>query len=252
MKSIFVLSLLALASSLPAYAQSKGGGGGGTTTPVGVITIDQAKAEAGGITPGDAPGFPVTISQPGSYRLMGNLTVSDVNATAIAITANDVTLDLNGFAIVGPQDCGYTGAPTCTQGSGDGIYIDQPSNRWANIAIQNGTVRGMGRYGVYDGGGIRPGILIDRVRAVHNGGTGFGVSAALIVHSIALRNRLNGFSLNGGNVQSSLAWGNGSYGIIGTPGTTYGNSAFVGNTAGNAYSTMHQTAGNLCGAQACP
>ena len=39
----------------------------------GVTLIDQNKALAGSVTPGDTPGFPVTISQPGSYRLSGNL-----------------------------------------------------------------------------------------------------------------------------------------------------------------------------------
>jgi hypothetical protein len=38
----------------------------------GVILIDQNKALAGNVTPGDTPGFPVIISQPGSYRLDSN------------------------------------------------------------------------------------------------------------------------------------------------------------------------------------
>src|SRR6266436_5972961 len=71
----------------------------------GVVLIDQNHALAGNITPGDAPGFPVTISQPGSYRLTGNLVVPDVNTTAIQITADFVTVDLNGFSIIGPNVC---------------------------------------------------------------------------------------------------------------------------------------------------
>src|SRR5260221_3357918 len=39
----------------------------------GVILIDQSKALAGNVTPGDAAGFPVTISRRGSYRLSGAL-----------------------------------------------------------------------------------------------------------------------------------------------------------------------------------
>ena len=49
----------------------------------GVVYIDQNRAAAGGITPGDLAGFPVTIAQSGSYRLSGNLTVPDLNTTAI-------------------------------------------------------------------------------------------------------------------------------------------------------------------------
>lgn len=39
----------------------------------GVILINQSRALAGGVTSGDTPGFPVTISQAGSYPLTGNL-----------------------------------------------------------------------------------------------------------------------------------------------------------------------------------
>src|SRR5438128_5729077 len=66
----------------------------------GVVLIDQNRALAGSVTFGDAPGFPVTLSQPGSYRLSGNLTVPDANTTAIEVTANNVTIDLNGFSIL--------------------------------------------------------------------------------------------------------------------------------------------------------
>lgn len=56
----------------------------------GVTLIDQATVTAAG-------GFPYVISQPGSYRLSGNLVVPNTNG--ISITAANVTLDLNGFSI---------------------------------------------------------------------------------------------------------------------------------------------------------
>src|SRR5512144_1730857 len=109
------------------------------STPVlgvdGMKLIDQARAFAGGLTPGDAPGFPVTISQPGSYRLSGNLTVPDANTTAIDITSSDVTIDLNGFAIIGPTVCG--GFPIACTPTGTGIGIHTfDSNR---ITVRNGV-----------------------------------------------------------------------------------------------------------------
>jgi hypothetical protein len=58
----------------------------------GVVLIDQNRALAGGVTPGDAPGFPVTISQHGSYRLSGNLTVSDTNTNVVDIVTDNVPL----------------------------------------------------------------------------------------------------------------------------------------------------------------
>lgn len=68
----------------------------------GVTLIDQAKALAGNVTPGDTAGFPVTISRPGSYRLSSNLTVPP-GVNAVLISASGVTLDLNGFTVLGPK-----------------------------------------------------------------------------------------------------------------------------------------------------
>jgi hypothetical protein len=51
------------------------------------------------VTPGDDPGFPVTISQSGSYRLTGNLVVP-AYVDGINVNASNVTLDLNGFSII--------------------------------------------------------------------------------------------------------------------------------------------------------
>ena len=82
----------------------------------GQIAITQARAMAGGVTPGDAPGFPVSINLPGSYVLSSGLTVPDANTTAIEINADHVTVDLNGFAILGPTDCSGGTDPVCERG----------------------------------------------------------------------------------------------------------------------------------------
>jgi hypothetical protein len=66
----------------------------------GTILIDQTRALAGNVSPGDSPGFPVTISRPGSYRLSSNLDVP-ANAAGIVLFASGVTIDLNGFQIKG-------------------------------------------------------------------------------------------------------------------------------------------------------
>lgn len=70
----------------------------------GRIEINQASALAGGITPGDAPGFPVTLDQPGSYVLTGPLSVPSGQAGLI-IAADAVTVELNGFGLTGPISC---------------------------------------------------------------------------------------------------------------------------------------------------
>ena len=85
---LLALMLVTLAAvTLPAHAQ---------------VLIDQAAVEAGGITPGDDPGFPATISVAGSYRLTSNLVVP-AGVNGIEITGENVTIDLNGFTIAGPS-----------------------------------------------------------------------------------------------------------------------------------------------------
>lgn len=64
----------------------------------GIVEINEARALAGGVTPADDAGYPVTISEPGSYALTGNLTPDSSNE-AIVITADDVDLNLRGFKI---------------------------------------------------------------------------------------------------------------------------------------------------------
>jgi hypothetical protein len=125
-------ALLALAAGQAIYAVD------------GVILIDQTKALAGNVTPGDAPGFPVTISQPGSYRLDSNLAVPDMTS-GILIESDNVTIDLNGFSILGPVTCQKTsGAFTCSELSfgGAGIYAAlQPAH--SNLTIRNGFIQGL-------------------------------------------------------------------------------------------------------------
>ncbi len=91
MSRLFLVTavLLAAASAPPAWAVD------------GVTLIDQNRAIAGGVTPADPAGFPVSINQPGSYRLSGNLTVP-MGVNGIEINVDGVSLDLNGFSIVGP------------------------------------------------------------------------------------------------------------------------------------------------------
>src|SRR5215472_14139869 len=78
----------------------------------GVVLINQSTITNG--LPGCPTGghFPIMICQSGSYRLSGNLTISDANADGIDINSDNVTLDLNGFSILGPVVC--SGSPlTC-------------------------------------------------------------------------------------------------------------------------------------------
>ena len=51
---------------------------------------------------GQTRSFPIIITKPGSYKLRTNLVVPDANTTAILVHADNVTIDLSGFSIIGP------------------------------------------------------------------------------------------------------------------------------------------------------
>jgi hypothetical protein len=69
----------------------------------------------------------ITISQPGSYYLTKNMTIATANANGIVISSNDVTLDINGFALI------------CTSVDGGSAIV---INNFSNIRILNGLIRG--------------------------------------------------------------------------------------------------------------
>lgn len=106
----------------------------------GVVLIDQNRALAGGITPGDSPGFPISITQPGSYRLSGNITVAANVINGIVISANNVTLDLNGFHVSGPAPtCSNFADPACASVSG---VTTLGFNQYTGIKVRNGAITG--------------------------------------------------------------------------------------------------------------
>jgi len=198
----------------------------------GVVEINQARALAGGVTAGDAAGFPVTIAAAGSYRLTGNLDVTGQatpeDVTAIEITADSVSLDLNGFSILGPADC--TGAPvqSCSgAGSGFGVHCDGPDD----VEVRNGVVHGMGFRGVSVTG--RSARVLG-VRTSHNGSSGIAVSCygGSVVDSVARQNGGAGITVGAGveracDVRDNEAYGNAGAGFdVNAPaGVLRGNNA---------------------------
>jgi hypothetical protein len=217
----------------------------------GIILIDQSHAMAGGVTPGDAAGFPVTISQPGSYRLSGNLTVPDMNTTAIQITSDSVFLDLNGFSIIGPAVC-TSGNTTLCPAAGTGVGVDaegiQSSPGPRNVRVFNGSVRGMGNIGVHMTG---DGSVVERISVNNNPGGGmivaggvsgitatlngaFGIFAITVRDSIAVNNAKDGIVLDGsgGVATGNISSFNGGNGISAPNGTVIGNTMVRNNSFG--------------------
>ena len=95
----------------------------------------------------------MSINLPGIYKLSSNLVVPNENTTAIQINVNNVTIDLNGFAILGRNVCATDGvnvAQPCTK-PGAGYAIDGGSAvpfNVENTRVLNGTIDGMGYIGV--------------------------------------------------------------------------------------------------------
>lgn len=115
------------------------------------VTIDQNKALAGNITAGDGAGFPITITQSGSYKLTGNLVVP-AGARGIVVTAPQVSIDMNGFSLTGPSTCTRdisTKVVACSYADGTTHGIDAGAG--SGTVVRNGTVKGFAGHGIHAG-----------------------------------------------------------------------------------------------------
>lgn len=251
MRSLAVVSLLS--GVLLAHAVRAGDG---------AIEINQASVLAAGA-------FPYVITQPGKYVLTGNLTLPTADTTGIQIQARGVTLDLNGFGIIGPVTCLGDGTTrnqntSCSAaGSGNGISVGSG----ATAVIRNGFVRGMGASGVSIDSSLTSivesvvveenashGINLYQGRVVEsavrfNGGNGIhfcncgGGGTSQIENNVLERNRGIGIQAGRGTVQNNYVFNNGSHGVFVNPsGANTGN--VVGNTIqGNSGNAINSTGG---------
>ena len=226
----------------------------------GVIEINQVRASAGGITPGDAPGFPITIStgtfasDPMVFRLTGPL-VNSTTSDVIQILSPHVTLDLNGFMIT-------CAVPPC---DGNGILSGED-----DITIINGTVRGFSQgvdlagagchienmRGIGNGVGLRSGndCIVRNCSASGNSNDGIRVGAGCTVSG-------NTADDNGGDgictherctLTGNTVHGNTGYGFDLSTDAGYSQNVISSNTAGTVLNGV--SAGlNVCnGVATCP
>lgn len=206
MKAVAVggLAVLAVFASVPTHGSDAAPGPQGPPGLGGVlgrIEINQAIAQSG-IGPDDPPGFPVTITQTGSYVLTSNLTVISLNVGGIEVInpAVGVTIDLNGFAILGPRT-----SISDPAGTGVGIEGSAPGLR-----VFNGMISGMG------GSCITGARDVDSVTAQLCGGNGIDAARGIVRGSRATDNLGAGIKTTDGRVSDSVASGNGSDGILGS------------------------------------
>ena len=153
----------------------------------GVIEINMARVKAGGVTASDAPGFSVTLDQPGSYRFTGNLDLRNEtlpqNVRPIRVDAGDVTIDFNGFEIIGNVTC-----PSGPQNCSPRLGVWGPAQTANNLTLRNGTIRGLGRRGVQINTG--DGTVVENMRIFENWDNGVNLGDHCLI-------RNSQFALNG-------------------------------------------------------
>jgi hypothetical protein len=201
----------------------------------GVIEIN-ADCAVFGCFSGDSPGYPVTIPFPGSFRLTSDLTTTDVNTTLIVVGSNQVSIDLNGFSLIGPVNCSGTSLTCSSSGTGDGI----DANNDEDVVIRNGTIRGMGDNGIR----VCRGARLENLTVAENGDRGIDAlcPGARLTDLVVRENGDDGVALGLGSsyVTDSTVFNNGDQGVFG---------GFCGNVlmSGNASNSCVAIAPNQCG-----
>ncbi len=191
-------------------------------------------------TPGDADSL-FKITQPGSYYLTGNIT-GVVGKHGIEIASSGVTLDLNGFDLVGVP----------AMGSFDGVSVGVGG--LTNIAVVNGSTRAWGRFGVNlstlgasncritgvlavgnAGGGISAGSnsTILNCSAQSNIGVGISTSNGCTVTGCSVsQNSADGIATNSrSTITGCVAWSNAGNGINASGGCTVADCSATQNSA---------------------
>lgn len=150
---------------------------------------------AANTTPGDASDTYV-ISQPGSYYLTTNIVGVNSN-NAIKITANNVTLDLDGFTV--------QGVSTSTAFLYNmGIYI---AGTQTNVTVRNGNIVGWGQ-GIFSGSPASANLTFENLHFAYCylgpsfAASGMDILGAATVHNCSFDGCFYGIGLNNNNTTS--------------------------------------------------
>ncbi len=201
----------------------------------GVFAINDVCA-ALGCFPGDTAGYPVTITNSGSYQLTSNLVSASTTTNVIELNTNNLSVDLNGFAILGPRTCtGNNATLSCSNPGMTAQGIGTDGTGRLNITIKNGVVKGFETGVAFNGAGRN--IAISNITAEAND---YGISlngTGIISNCIANRNVVTaltgGFSLV--LINDTVAFGN------------KGGPVFIGGgVCSNVFFTNNGSTSNLC------
>jgi hypothetical protein len=158
-----------------------------------------------------------TITESGSYIVEKNLTATGTDH-CLVVETNNVTIDLNGFALIGSGGVQ----------SGDGI-TDGASVLRESIVVRNGVVTD------FDNGidlSLTVGAIVEGLRAVGNERFGILVDSngppstgGIVRNNVAHRNGLSGIRALNSFIEGNYSTDNGLYGIEGGNGSVIGNVA---------------------------
>lgn len=207
----------------------------------GEILLTQQKALAGDPAHGDAPGFPIALLLPGTYKFASNIDVPP-GVGGIGVRVDNVTIDLAGFRLSG-------GGKAKRGISGKGR---------SNITIRNGTIEGFNYAGIYATAESIDTWTIEnmRIRANARGvfvlpitnmantdqaelpwtitdsqivdnkleGVYLGPEHVVVRGSVITGNGASGIAASSGDIQGSIIADNGDIGISLGSGTVLGNT----------------------------
>ncbi len=244
---------VALLAATPALA---------VTNDNGDVLISQAAVNAGNITPGDTPGFPVTLSLPGTYRLASNLTVATA-VNGIEVRANDVTIEMNGRTLAG-SGVGRNGITSFNRntrvrdGSVRGFTLDGVRTIGQLLAVDHMVIAANGRYGVYtDDTNVNASshASVANSKVITNGLDGVVCARhCRVENSLISQNVGNGivFADSGALALGNTVTENGQNGIyFYSFGGGAGNNVVMQNALGQMTGTVRQMQPNAC-SPACP
>lgn len=227
----------------------------------GTVLVNQSTVMAAG-------GFPYKITQPGTYKLSGNLVVSAA-VTGIEIDADNVTVDLNGFTITDPSGTAISnglaanGFPLAHPGlivmNGTIVALNGIFNLDASLDGLNATIyptvvhdvsirTSVGGDGIFiESGRITNCTITSGFSPV--GANGIYIQDGGLVSGNTVSNYTTGIGGNNNSITNNVILGN-TTGLFGGGTTGYGSNAFIRNATDTSFGTSMKnnvcSNGNVC------
>jgi hypothetical protein len=215
------------------------------------VALNEDMAIKGGITPGDAPGYPITITHPGRYRLTSNL-YPPGEISGIEIKSYGVTIEFDGFILSGDSQGDF------------GIFGSAVNN----VMIMNGFITGFKNPAIIghdswivenmrianNSYGIKLGDYARVLRSTITWNAAYAINCENYCHAEGnvISNNYEGVHINSGTVLGNTIMHNRTFGIVANSAASkigFGNNTLLFNNlmgAGGSNAQVHgYSAGDL-------